>query len=311
MAWASNQPIAVGRPGPTFEPAAVQPQYRPVPYRPDTVVDGWSSGPLTVRAASLRGHFHRYNGAPRQDDMAVTLRDETGQLIVAVADGVSSASQSHIGSTIAVRYATQWLHASLATGAPSLIDWRGLVESTAWALVEQSDVLFSIHTSGDGDGNGHAAGSNGGVEVAQAEQLLATTLICGVVEPDPGGGATAHLVHVGDSAAWLLSGSSLARIAGGKPAAGEEGLISSAVTALPRVPLELDATSYRVEPGEVLLLGTDGIGDPLGGGSGEVGDLFVSLLGNGVPSLIEFAHHVDFSRETFDDDRTLVAVWVG
>jgi hypothetical protein len=28
-----------------------------------------------------------------------------------------------------------------------------------------------------------------------------------------------------------------------------------------------------------------------------------------VPSLIEFAHAVDFSRETFDDDRTLVAVW--
>jgi hypothetical protein len=28
-----------------------------------------------------------------------------------------------------------------------------------------------------------------------------------------------------------------------------------------------------------------------------------------VPSLIEFAHMVDFSRETFDDDRTLVAVW--
>jgi hypothetical protein len=27
------------------------------------------------------------------------------------------------------------------------------------------------------------------------------------------------------------------------------------------------------------------------------------------PSLIEFAHAVDFSRETFDDDRTLVAVW--
>jgi hypothetical protein len=28
-----------------------------------------------------------------------------------------------------------------------------------------------------------------------------------------------------------------------------------------------------------------------------------------VHSLIEFAHAVDFSRETFDDDRTLVAVW--
>jgi hypothetical protein len=33
------------------------------------------------------------------------------------------------------------------------------------------------------------------------------------------------------------------------------------------------------------------------------------LTGPAVPSLIEFAHAVDFTREAFDDDRTLVAVW--
>jgi hypothetical protein len=59
-----------------------------------------------------------------------------------------------------------------------------------------------------------------------------------------------------------------------------------------------------------LLIGTDGIGDPLGAGQGGVGDLFRDVLTKPtVPSLIEFAHAVDFSRETFDDDRTLVAVW--
>lgn len=41
-----------------------------------------------------------------------------------------------------------------------------------------------------------------------------------------------------------------------------------------------------------------------------VGDLFRDVLTRpSPPSLIEFAHAVDFSRETFDDDRTLVAVW--
>ena len=48
---------------------------------------------------------------------------------------------------------------------------------------------------------------------------------------------------------------------------------------------------------DVLLLGTDGIGDPLGAGHGGVGNLFREVLGGSSPSLIEFAHAVDFSRE--------------
>jgi hypothetical protein len=49
---------------------------------------------------------------------------------------------------------------------------------------------------------------------------------------------------------------------------------------------------------------------PLGTGHGGVGNLFGEVLtGPWVPSLIEFAHAVGFSRETFDDDRTVVAVW--
>ena len=51
---------------------------------------------------------------------------------------------------------------------------------------------------------------------------------------------------------------------------------------------------------------------PLGTGHGGVGNLFRDVLtGPCVPSLIEFARAVDSSRETFDDDRTLVAVWPG
>jgi hypothetical protein len=66
----------------------------------------------------------------------------------------------------------------------------------------------------------------------------------------------------------------------------------------------------KVGEGEVLVIGTDGLGDPLGGGEGGVGNLLREVLtGSGTPSLIEFAHAVDFSRETFDDDRTLVAIW--
>jgi len=87
-------------------------------------------------------------------------------------------------------------------------------------------------------------------------------------------------------------------------------LVSSAVVGLPWVPTELAPVVVEVADGDVLLIGTDGIGDPLGGGYGGVGNLLRAVLtGPAPPSLIEFAHAVDFSRETFDDDRTLVAVW--
>ena len=88
------------------------------------------------------------------------------------------------------------------------------------------------------------------------------------------------------------------------------GIASSAVVGLPRVPTEVMPVVVDVASNDVLLIATDGIGDPLGTGQSGVGNLFREVLTKpSVPSLIEFAHAVDFSRETFDDDRTLVAVW--
>ena len=289
--WTSRHPVVVGRPTPDFEPRFIGEEYRLTPYRPDTVVDGWSAGPFIFRGASVRGHLHRHNGAPRQDDFAAVYRAQSGRLIVAVADGVSAASQSHLGSTTAVRYATQWLAQSEADG-PAEIDWPALIKSTAWALIEQAGPILGEEA----------------VTAERAEEILATTLVCAVVDADESGGLLGSVAAVGDSGAWVLSSGEYRRVEGGK-GADEGGISSSAVTGLPRVPNEVHPVSVRVRPGEVFLLGTDGFGDPLGSGGGEVGALFASALGLRVPSLTEFSHVLDFSRETFDDDRTLVAVW--
>jgi hypothetical protein len=65
----------------------------------------------------------------------------------------------------------------------------------------------------------------------------------------------------------------------------------------------------EIADGGVLLVGTDGVGDPLGtGGGGFWNPLRGALAQAAPPSLIEFAHAVDYSGETFDDDRTLVTV---
>lgn len=293
-AWPSGQPIVIGRPIPRFEPKSVGPEFRSNPYRPDTILDGWSTDAFAVRGASTRGYWHRHVGSPRQDDFALLLRHDVNRLVIAVADGVSEAPQSHLGATLSVRYATQWIAANAHDRSLADIDWKALVESTAWALVEHAASIFGQDT----------------VDATEAERVFATTLVCAVVEPGPSGELSAAIIAVGDSAAWVLSADGYRALGGGKSEV-EGGLSSSAVSGLPRVPTHIDVATVTVHAEEVLLLGTDGFGDPLGSGEGEVGRLFSSTLGSYVPSITQFGHMLDFSRETFDDDRTLVAVWPG
>lgn len=86
-------------------------------------------------------------------------------------------------------------------------------------------------------------------------------------------------------------------------------ITSSVVRGLPRVPEEITFERVEVPVGDVLLMGTDGFADPLGKGTGELGRLFRTIFSEGAPPLLQFAHAMDFSRMTFDDDRTLVAIW--
>jgi Protein phosphatase 2C len=283
--------IVVGSPSPSVEPSTIAPDYRSLPFRPDVVIDGWSTDAMTVRGVSQRGHLHRYNGAPRQDDFAIHhLAD--GRMIVLVADGVSGAPQSHIGASTATKQAAEWLHTNIRYDLANF-DWLALLKSTAWALNERAQTLLGLDEP----------------DPARAEEQLATTLVCAIIEPIASRMLRAHLISAGDSAAWLLSGGRFIELLGGK-AVQPSGIASSAVVGLPRVPTQLTPVMVDVAYDDVLLIGTDGIGDPLGTGQGGVGNLFRDVLtAPSPPSLIEFAHAVDFSRETFDDDRTLVAVW--
>jgi hypothetical protein len=54
---------------------------------------------------------------------------------------------------------------------------------------------------------------------------------------------------------------------------------------------------------------TDGIGDPLAAGTGEVGRFLTGVWSTPPASGLEFAAHVGFARRSFDDDRTAVAFW--
>lgn len=209
-----------------------------------------------------------------------------------VADGVSQARHAHIGAMTVVRAAAQWIQTQLPANTEDT-DWREMINGVAWSLAEQAKILFGLD----------------GPDSVRAEQELATTLVCAVIDPLERGAFRAHLIGVGDSGAWLLRDGAFAPLLQGKTV-DEGGFSSSAVSGLPRVPRhEMRPVVIHVGANDVLLIGTDGIGDPLGNGEGGVGNLIRELLSqSALPSLIEFARAIDFSREAFDDDRTLVAV---
>jgi Protein phosphatase 2C len=283
-------PLTIGEPAPEVEVrlAGVE------PYRPDAIADGGSAFGLAVRAASVRGLSKRYAGGPRQDDVCLRLHDRSRTLIAAVADGVSGAARSDLAAALAVRHAAAAVGRQLDAGAAD-VDWSEVFEHAAWALVEE-------HRRSGGE-------PEAGIDEASAS--LATTLVVaaitsGVSGANGDGGSRVQLAAVGDSPALVLSGGTFRTVIGG---AGD-GLLGGGVEALPRSVRQVNVQSCVLEPRSVLLLCTDGLALPLAGGAGEVGRTLARELAR-PPDIIDFARLLDFSRSTYDDDRSLVAVWVG
>ena len=266
-------PLTIGEPAPAIEPQLAAGE----PYRPDTIADGGSAFGLTIRAASVRGLHKRFVGGPRQDDLCLRLHPARSTLIAAVADGVSAAPRSDLGAALAVRYATAAAARQLDDGE---IDWPGVFEQAAWALVEE------------------------GRRRDEDPGALATTLLVAAVSV--GDQVAVQAAAVGDSPAFLLHGSDYDPIVG--EAGRDDGLIGGGVAALPHDARAVQACSGVVQPGSALLLCTDGVALPLDGGAGELGSTFARELAK-PPDVVDFARLLDFSRNTYDDDRTLIAVW--
>ncbi|WP_433516646.1 protein phosphatase 2C domain-containing protein [Nonomuraea sp. CA-143628] len=288
--------VVIDIPGPEFEPA---PPRLVGGTCPDSECDGWSTAELTLRWASVRGERHRYYRQPRQDATFAVLHEGTGTVVFAVADGLSSATAATVGAAEACRSAVWAILAQLDEGRPGpdfsaldfpALDFSAVVSYVVETLNRQAAALLRQEDP----------------DLAQVEELLATTLVAGTARPGAEG-IELSLFRVGDSGAWVLE---LVR-----PrfhplfALKTEGeVVAGSVFALPRVPRQLEQWSGKLVPGQALLVGTDGFGDPLGDGGGQVGALFAEHL-TVPPSPMWLAHLLDFSRETFDDDRTLLALW--
>lgn len=287
------QPVAIGDAGTAAEIEG-PPAMLAVP-QPDAMIDAGLYGPLVVRAACVRGAGHRYDGTPRQDDFCLGVGGASNEWFLAVvADGVSSGPSSHVASRAAVRFGVKLLTERLASVGPEAIDWDEIVGSVAGFVLSQA----------------RSQAGDQGLDARSAARIMATTIAFAIipVHAMSDGVRRCTVLPVGDTSVWALSATGSWRSV---TAVKNEGaaVAGSATLALPLLPGgSLVAMTAELRAGDALFVMTDGVGDPLGDGSGEVGHALARLWAT-PPDRYAFAAQVDFRRRSHTDDRTVVGIW--
>ncbi|GGQ00056.1 hypothetical protein GCM10010233_15820 [Streptomyces pseudogriseolus] len=253
-------------------------------FTPAVLLDGAEVGRLTVRATSVRGDSHNWEGSCRQDAMTVTRvgPPEAELLLLAVADGVGSATYSHIGSYRVTRQAA--LHLD-----------REAENIHAALIAHDEGELRAI-------ANKAIAGAVGELRIGQDH---ATTLHVLLI-PTDARIRERVLFSVGDGGLYVLRES---RWESASPV-DDGNLLDTRTEALPHAYRSVKAKLLHSTPGEVLLLGTDGITNPLTQRNPEFAQYLAHAWGGPeVPSLSDFLWQAQTRAKSYDDDRTVICVW--
>lgn len=273
-----NAPYAIGDPGSAA--GNVRPGTPTAPACwPDTVLDASSAAGLEIRAASVRGLMHRYEGSPRQDCYSMVCQQDPAAVIVTVCDGLGSLDQSHEAAELVAQHMATALTRDPDTGE---LRWAEAFGASADAVNRR---------------------------IADHGGEMATTVVSACVTALGEERYRAELAWVGDSAAYLLCASTWRAVGGSvKTVGSEDEPLTSATRALPSATVELRTSTIEFGTDSALFLMTDGVADPLGAGHGEVGEALASWW-TSPPDKFTFGAQVDFARRSFDDDRTVVGVW--
>lgn len=287
--------------------------------RPDIATDGAAFGSIAFRAASIRGVSHQLYGKPRQDSYAYRPTRCGNWLIGCVADGVSQGRLSHIAADIACRETTGALAETIegleipATSAEwsvlaSGLPWQVGVDATSDAIVtEATESVRTLYIDRDDRGNAETL-ADSVLSDKDAAKVMATTAIVFIVATSSNSEGLvpyALAVAAGDSSAFILSDLHWQPITEIKNLGSE--IASSAVHPLPARRSVSPAIGCLAQ-GDALVVMTDGVGDPLGSGTGVVGR-FLSHSWSTPCDPLAFGAQVGFIRKTFVDDRTAFAVW--
>lgn len=291
-----DQGWSIGDAGRAF--AEVEPVLSDAPDGPDTAVDGGRIGSAYLLAASVRGLSHRQTGIPRQDSYGYAVTADRKWLVLVVADGVSAGKLSHKAAQLVARTAPAKAAEEVTkAGAPDRVDWYEIFEQLAQRILSVGQKAL-------------AAGDAGEITPREVADAIATTATIVVYELSPESSERhVYVTWIGDSPAWAVLKNQWRCLTEIKNA-GQE-VASSAVRALPHLPSKRELLHWQAwtlnRQARVLAM-TDGVGDPLGDGAGEVADALAEAWRQ-PPSLPRFAEQVAFGRKSYDDDRTVVAVW--
>jgi serine/threonine protein phosphatase PrpC len=284
-------PVLLGEPKLTSTPGALPTAEASVA---DSLLDGGEVDGLVVRAASIRGDEHRYYGETRQDAFAIAsmltpaATPNSPALLVAVADGIGSEELSQVGSqtvcSLLARHMRSYAGAILNPGSadPSLRDKRCL------------EVVEALHE----ELNREAKRRN------VAPRALSTTLSVALIGTADGLSRRAIVFAVGDSPIFTLRNGQFSKVL---PVEADGGLAGNPTDALPTSIGPVRATELSLQSGDMLLVCTDGLGNPMKGNPSVTGHLAWSWADP--PSLPDFYWQFSFRAVTFGDDRTAVCVW--
>ncbi|MFM9696718.1 protein phosphatase 2C domain-containing protein [Streptomyces europaeiscabiei] len=261
---------------------------------PDILVDGIAVGQLTALGVSVRGDSHRWEGHCRQDAMAIARvgPPDAEMLVLAIADGVSSANRSHIASQDLVHQTTVNLDDEAESLYQALRDQNepelhGLANKIVGQTVGELRARWRADAGADYEDRDHATTLH--VLLVPVQEAVRHRLLVSVGD----GG-----LRVCRDGVWTGDGTQ-----------SSQPLLDPRTAA---VPVSYDTVKTRLfsaPPGDVLLLATDGITGPLRQ-EPEFGRRLAGYWGLGeVPAPSDFLWQAQLRAKSYDDDRTVVCLW--
>jgi serine/threonine protein phosphatase PrpC len=217
-------------------------------------------------------------------------------LLLAVADGVGSAPYSHIGSHHATRQTAEYLDHQAESIYSALCSQN---EAELCGIASKAVTMATERLRTYWQNQAHWK------RRPYLDEEYATTLHVLLV-PTDSRIRERVLFSVGDGGLFIL------REGSWRPAnpVDESGMLDPRTEALPHAYNSVKAYLLRTAPGEVLLLGTDGITNPLTQKDRGFADHLAHAWGGPeVPSLSDFLWQAQTRAKSYDDDRTVICVW--